>query len=452
MTNIARGELRSYKQLPQIWYQIQEKFRDEPRPKSGLLRLRQFWMKDAYSFDLDEAGLDVSYGKHYEAYRRIFDRCGLKYVIVEAYSGTMGGTQSHEFTAPTDAGEDSIALCDCGYAANLEKAQAKAPPVEDLPGDAPPEPFPTPGLKTIDDLVKSTGQSPDRMIKTLVFIVEGKPLVILLRGDHTLSETKLAATLGTEVYRPATPEEALALHGAHLGSLGPVGLRGVKILADRALEGRRNLITGANRDDTHLRNVTPGRDFTPEYCDLRVISAGDLCLRCGRPLRTSISVELGHIFKLGRRYSEIMHASVLDENGREIPLVMGSYGIGVERILSAAVEQNHDREGMFLPASIAPFEVILTAANMDDAQLRARAEQLYEEMRAHSLDVLFDDRAERPGVKFKDADLIGVPYRVTLGKRKFEQGMGEIFQRSTKQIEDVKLDEIVSSLLAKRRR
>ena len=452
MTNLARGELRSYKQLPQIWYQIQEKFRDEPRPKSGLLRLRQFWMKDAYSFDLDEAGLDVSYGKHYEAYRRIFDRCGIKYVIVEAYSGTMGGTQSHEFTAPTDAGEDSIALCDCGYAANLEKAQAKAPAVEDPPGDAAPEPFPTPDLKTIDDLVKSTGQSADRMIKTLVFISEGKPLVILLRGDHTLSETKLAATLGTDVFRPATPEEALALHGAHLGSLGPVGLSGVRILADQALEGRRNMITGANRDETHLRNVSPGRHFTPEYRDLRVISAGDLCLRCGRPLRTSISVELGHIFKLGRRYSEMMHASVLDENGREVPLVMGSYGIGVERILSAAVEQNHDRDGMFLPPSIAPFDVILTAANMDDAGLRSRAEQLYEEMRAHSLDVLFDDRAERPGVKFKDADLIGVPYRVTLGKRKFEQGMGEIFQRSTKQIQDVKLDAIVSALLATRRR
>jgi prolyl-tRNA synthetase len=452
MTNIARGELRSYKQLPQMWYQIQEKFRDEPRPKSGLLRLRQFWMKDSYSFDLDDAGLDVSYRKHYEAYRRIFDRCGLKYVIVEAYSGTMGGTHSHEFTAPTDAGEDSIALCDCGYAANLEKAQAQAPAVEDLPGDAPPEPFPTPGLKTIDDLVKATGQSPDRMIKTLVFIVEGKPLVILLRGDHTLSETKLAATLGTEVFRPATPEEALALHGAHLGSLGPVGLSGVRILADQALKGRRNMITGANRDDTHLRNVCPGRDFTPEYRDLRVISAGDLCLRCGRLLRTSISVELGHIFKLGRRYSETMHASVLDENGREVPLVMGSYGIGVERILSAAVEQSHDRDGMFLPPSIAPFDVILTAANMDDERLRSAAEQIYAEMRVRSLDVLFDDRAERPGVKFKDADLIGVPYRVTLGKRKLEQGMGEIFQRSTKQIQDVKLEVIVSALLAMRQR
>jgi prolyl-tRNA synthetase len=447
MTNIARGELRSYKQLPQIWYQIQEKFRDEPRPKSGLLRLRQFLMKDSYSFDIDDAGLDVSYGKHIDAYRRILDRCGIKYVIVEAFSGTMGGTHSHEFTAPTDAGEDLIAMCDCGYAANLEKAEGNAPPVVDPPDVAAPEPFPTPGQKTIEDLVKFTGESGDRMIKTLVYVVEGQPILLLLRGDHTLSESKLTTTLGTDRFRPSTPEEARALLGAHLGSLGPVGLKGVRILTDKALEGRRGMITGANQDDSHLRNVAPGRDFSAEYRDLRVISAGDLCLKCGKPLRVSIAVELGHIFKLGRRYSEVMHASVLDENGREVPLVMGSYGLGVERILSAAVEQNHDADGMFLPLTIAPFEVILTAANMDDARLRSAAEQLYEEMRARSVDVLFDDRDERPGVKFKDADLIGVPYRLTLGKRKFEQGLAEIFQRSTKQIQDVKLEAVVPALL-----
>jgi prolyl-tRNA synthetase len=427
MTNIARSELRSYKQLPQIWYQIQEKFRDEPRPKSGLLRLRQFWMKDAYSFDLNDAGLEISYQKHFAAYRRIFDRCGLKYVIVEAYSGTMGGTHSHEFSAPTDAGEDSLAISECGYAANLEKAEGRAPAVEDLPGDAPPEPFPTPGLKTIDDLAKFTGESPARLMKTLVYVTESKPVVLLLRGDHTLSETKLATALGTEVFRPATPEEALALHGAHLGSLGPVGLKGVRILADGALEGRKNLIAGANQDDTHLRNVTPGRDFQAEYRDLRVVTPGDLCLRC----------------------AEAMHATVLDESGKETPLVMGSYGIGVERILSAAVEQNHDDNGMFLPLAIAPFDVVLTPANMDDAELRAAAEKLYEELLAESVDVLFDDRAERPGVKFKDADLVGVPYRITLGKRKFEQGLAEILERSTKQVRDVKLSEVVKCLKAK---
>ncbi|HLY62222.1 MAG TPA: proline--tRNA ligase [Terriglobia bacterium] len=449
MTNIARGELRSYKQLPQIWYQIQPKFRDEPRPKSGLLRLRQFMMKDSYSFDLDDAGLDLSYQKHVDAYTRIFERCGLKFLYVEAYSGMMGGKVSGEFTAPTDAGEDSVAVCDCGYAANLEKAEGKAPPVADLPGDAQPEAFPTPGQKTIDDLVRFTGESPSRMIKTLVYVVDSKPVVLLLRGDHTLSETKLATALGTDVFRPATPDEALKLHGANLGSLGPVGLKGARLLADRSLEGRRNMITGANQDDTHLRNVTPGRDFSAEYRDLRIVVAGDLCIRCGNHLRVLVTVELGHVFKLGRRYSETMHAKVLDSKGKEGPLVMGSYGIGLERILSAAAEQNHDKDGMFLPRSIAPFDVILTAANMDDSSIRSAAEKMYNDMLDQSLDVLFDDRPERPGVKFKDADLVGVPFRVTLGKRKYDQGLAEIFRRSTKQIEDVKIDDAVQILKEK---
>lgn len=446
MTNIARGELRSYKQLPQIWYQIQEKFRDEPRPKSGLLRLRQFIMKDSYSFDLDDAGLDVSYDKHVDAYRRIFERCGLSFLHVDAYSGMMGGKASSEFTAPAESGEDWIARCECGFAANLEKAEAAPTPITDPPGDAAPEPFPTPGQKTIDDLVRFTGESPARLIKTLDYMVESQPVVLLLRGDHQLSETKLSTALGTTTFRPATPEEALKLHGANLGSLGPVGLKGARILADRALEGRKNLITGANRNDTHLRHVTPGRDFVAEYRDLRVVSTGDLCTRCGKPLSLSRSIELGHVFKLGRRYSEAMHATVLDANGQEVPLVMGSYGIGLERILSAAAEQNHDADGMFLPRAIAPFEVILTAANMDDAGLCAASEKLYQTMHAHAIDVLFDDRLERPGVKFKDADLIGVPYRVTVGKRKFEKGLVEIFERSTKQIHDVKLDDAVQSL------
>jgi prolyl-tRNA synthetase len=446
MTNIARGELRSYKQLPQIWYQIQEKFRDEPRPKSGLLRLRQFWMKDSYSFDLDDAGLDTSYDKHVDAYRRIFERCGLRFLHVDAYSGMMGGKVSSEFTAPGEAGEDWVAHCSCGFAANLEKAEAAPTPVADPAGDSPPEAFATPGQKTIDDLVKFTGESPARLIKTLDYVAESQPVVLLQRGDHALSETKLSTVLGTAVFRPATPEEALKLHGANLGSLGPVGVKGVRILADRALEGRKNMITGANRDGFHLKNVTPGRDFTPEYADLRVVQEGDLCIRCGKPLQLTKSIELGHVFKLGRRYSETMHATVLDAGGKEVPLVMGSYGIGLERILSAAAEQNHDDDGLFLPRTIAPFEVILTPANMDDPAVREAAEKLYAEMQADSMDVLYDDRAERPGVKFKDADLIGVPYRVTVGKKKLEKGLVEIFQRSTKQIQDVKLEAVVSSL------
>jgi prolyl-tRNA synthetase len=447
MTNIARGELRSYKQLPQIWYQIQEKFRDEPRPKSGLLRLRQFTMKDSYSFDLDDAGLDASYDKHVEAYHRIFQRCGLRYLHVDAYSGMMGGKVSSEFTAPADSGEDWIANCPCGYAANLEKAESVPAACADPAGEAAPEPFATPGQKTIDDLVKFTGESPARLIKTLDYIVDSKPVDLLLRGDHSLSETKLSSVLGTATFRPATPEEALRLHGARIGSLGPVGLQGARIIADRALSGRKNMITGANRDDFHLKNVTPGRDFTAEFADIRAVAQGDGCIRCGKPLLLTKSIELGHVFKLGRRYSQLMGASVLDANGKEVPIVMGSYGIGLERILSAAAEQNHDADGLFLPRSIAPFDVVLTAANMDDESVRAAAEKLYAEMQTQSLDVLYDDRPERPGVKFKDADLIGVPYRVTVGKKKVERGLAEIFERSTKKIEDVKLNAVVPSLL-----
>jgi prolyl-tRNA synthetase len=277
--------------------------------------------------------------------------------------------------------------------------------------------------------------------------VESESVVLLLRGDHQLSEPKLTSLFETTMFRPATPEDALKLHGANLGSLGPIGVKGVRVLADAALQGRKNMTTGANRDDYHVRHVTPGRDFTPEFHDLRVAAAGDGCVRCGKPLRVSVCVELGHVFKLGRRYSTSMHASVLDAAGKEIPLVMGSYGIGLERILSSAAEQNHDKDGMFLPAPIAPFDVVLTAANMDDESVRAAAEKLYAEMQAKSIDVLFDDRPERPGVKFKDADLIGVPYRVTVGKRKVEQGLAEIFHRSTKRIEDVKLDAVVPSLV-----
>jgi len=450
MTNIARAELRSYKQLPQIWYQIQHKFRDEPRPKSGLLRLREFIMKDSYSFDLDEAGLDISYQRHYDAYCRIFDRCGLKYVVVEAYSGAMGGSVSHEFMVPTDAGEDSVALCECGYAANLEKATGRTLPVKDQPAEALPEPFSTPNQKTIDDLVRSTGLAATGMIKTLLYIVESEPVLVLIRGDRRLNESKLASVLGTSVFRPATTEEAFALLGANLGSLGPVGVRGARILADWTLRGRRSLVSGANRDGYHVRNVTPERDFTAEYHDLSVVEPGDICERCGRPLRVSTVVELvstvvelGHVFKLGRRYSEAMGATVLDASGKEVPLVMGSYGIGLERILTAAIEQNHDEDGMFLPRSIAPFDLVLTIANMDDPQLRSAGERLYAELKAKSVDVLFDDREERPGVKFKDADLIGIPYRLTLGSKKFQQGCVEILERSTKRTHDVKLESAV---------
>ncbi|HYL74032.1 MAG TPA: proline--tRNA ligase [Bryobacteraceae bacterium] len=439
MTSIARGELRSYKQLPQIWYQIQTKFRDELRPKSGLLRVRQFIMKDSYSFDIDAAGLDVSYDKHYEAYCKTFDRCGLQYSVVEAHSGAMGGSQSHEFMVASDAGEDYVVRCPgCKYAANLEKAGSRATPplAADPEGDFSPEPFHTPGQKTIDDLSKFTGLPESSQMKSLVLIADGKPVLALVRGDHSLSETKFSSAIQAIEFRPAHPEEIRDLFGAEAGSLGPVGVKNMRVIADEALQGRRNMIAGANKDDYHLRHVTPGEDFEPEYFDLRAVAAGDACLVCGTALELIKCVEIGHIFKLGYRYSETMGLRVLNEAGEEVKVIMGSYGIGVERILSAAIELYHDKDGMALPPAIAPFDVVVTPVNYSDAAQRTAAEEIYEDCRKVDLDVLLDDRDERPGVKFKDADLIGIPWRITVGK-KLAQGQVEVVDRRTKKSEDV---------------
>src|SRR5438270_2455209 len=390
MTEIARKELRSYKQLPQIWYQIQTKFRDEPRPKSGLLRVRQFTMKDAYSFDIDAAGLDVSYQKHYDAYCKIFDRCGLKYSVVEAHSGAMGGSQSHEFMVTSDAGEDLIATCSkCGYAANLEKATSQLPAVEDLPGTAAAEPVATPGQKTIEDVAKFLGVSPKQKIKTLALMMtqpdektggsKTRSVIVLLRGDHMLNEAKLTALLGGHPFRAMQDEEIQKVFKAPAGYLGPVGipalqagqgsqtqqivLEGLPLMyADLALRGRKNLIAGANKEDFHLKNVTPGRDFSvTQYADLRNVAAGEGCPNCGAPLNVAKAVEIGHIFKLGYKYSESMGARVLDRDGKEVTHIMGSYGIGIERILTSAIEQANDENGFCLPRSIAPFDVVVVA-------------------------------------------------------------------------------------------
>ncbi len=443
MTAIARGELRSYKQLPQIWYQIQTKFRDEPRPKSGLLRLRQFIMKDAYSFDMDAAGLDVSYEKNYQAYRRIFDRCGLKYTTVQAHSGAMGGSQSHEFMVRSDAGEDFVVQCTkCDYAANLEKAvsRAAAPAAPDPEGDFTPEPFHTPGRKTIAEVAEFTHLPETSQMKSLVMAADGKPVLALLRGDHSLSETKFASIIGALEIHPARPEEIREWFGADAGSLGPIDVKNMRIVADEALKGRRNMIAGANKNDYHLRNVTPGQDFQAEYLDLRQAAAGDTCANCGAPVELGKSMEVGHIFKLGYRYSESMGLRVLNEAGAEVKVIMGSYGIGVERILSAAIELFHDKDGMALPVSIAPFTVVVTPVNYSDAAQRTAAEDIYEACKAAGLDALLDERDERPGVKFKDADLIGIPFRITLGK-KLAQGKVEIVERRTKQSTDVAIGE-----------
>ncbi len=439
MTTIARGELRSYKNLPQIWYQIQTKFRDEPRPKSGLLRVRQFIMKDSYSFDMDQAGLDAAYEKHYKAYCRIFDRCGLKYAAVEAHSGAMGGSQSHEFMVVSDAGEDLVAFCNgCGYAANVEKAVATpAPPATaDTEGDHTPEPFHTPGRKTIAEVAEFTGLPETSQMKSLVLVAKGKPFLALLRGDHQLSEAKFGAYSGDAEFRPAHPEEIRQWFGAEAGSLGPVGVTTLKIVADQALVGRRNMIAGANQDDYHLRNVTLGEDFQAEVQDLRQVVSGDRCASCGGALEVHKTVEVGHIFKLGYKYSESMGLRVLNADGKEIAPIMGSYGIGVERILTCAIELFHDKDGIVLPAAIAPFDVVVTPANNADAAQMDAARSIYEECKALGIDALLDDRDERPGVKFKDADLIGAPFRVVAGK-KLAAGNVELIERKTKKSQDV---------------
>lgn len=457
-TTIARNELRSYKQLPQVWYQMQSKFRDEARPKSGLIRVREFIMKDAYSFDVDRAGLDKSFIDQREAYKRIFTRCGIKFLMVEASSGAMGGSESNEFMARTPAGEDLIVSCEnCGYAANLEKAISRLPEIADEPGPAAPEEFPTPGVRTIEDLTTFPGGAEaSRQIKSLVFFAtidgEQRPVLVLLRGDHQLHETKLADSLRSTAVRPARPEEIRDLLGASAGSLGGVGAKAkaqaaktdLRIVADSALKNRRNMTTGANKDDHHLRGVDITRDIpVDEWFDLRTVEHGERCPKCETGvLEVFKGMEIGHIFKLGTKYSASMGANVLNQEGKEVPIVMGSYGIGVGRILTAVIEQQHDEDGIVWPQSLAPFDVVVTITNMKQDDVRQTGEKLYEELKSAGLDPLLDDRDERAGVKFKDADLIGIPYRITIGK-KVADGLVELFHRREKRSEDVKISDVV---------
>jgi prolyl-tRNA synthetase len=508
MTVIASNELRSYKQLPQIWYQIQTKFRDEPRPKSGLLRVRQFTMKDAYSFDIDKAGLDKSFELHDSVYRRIFSRCGLKFVAVEADSGSMGGSQSQEFMCYTDAGEDLIASCPvCGYAANTEKATSLPAPVVELEatGDGKPEEIHTPGMGAIADIAAFLKMSAANDIKCVAFMAtypfsDGSshllPVVTLLRGDHQINETKLLSLLKAQELRPMMPEELEEVFKAPAGFLGPVGLENVidntivgdaftkapksndplnsrfhhnkglwkpkgakghrlktAVVMDKSLEGRQNMVCGANKLDYHLRNVTPGRDFSWTLtADIRSVNVGENCPKpgktgsvCSGHLLVGKAVEIGHIFKLGYKYSEAMGARVLDPNGKEVTPIMGSYGIGIERILTAAIEQSNDKNGFWLPTSIAPFTVVVTVTNIADAALAEAGEKLAAELDAAGLDVLLDDRDERAGVKFKDADLVGIPYRINVGK-KIATGQVELVTRATTTSVDVNLDDVLALL------
>jgi prolyl-tRNA synthetase len=450
-TAIARDELRSYRQLPQVWYQIQTKFRDEPRPKSGLLRVRQFTMKDAYSFDVDQAGLDLRYEDQRRAYERIFTRCGLDFVAVQAHSGAMGGSGSQEFMVRTDAGEDLVAACPrCRYAANTETATSRIPAEADGAGLGVPERFATPGVLTIDALAAPPYGVPGRrQLKTLVYVVDERPVLAVVRGDQELNEAKLQTATGGAVLRPAHPEEIPALMGARAGSLGAVRFRKAPVYVDLSLAERRAMVTGANEDGFHLRGVDVKRDLLGhgKLADLRTVQAGEGCPRCDGTLDVFKALEVGHIFKLGTKYSDSMKATVLKADGTETPIVMGSYGIGVERIMAAAIELHHDQDGIVWPVSIAPYRAtVLTLGR--EPELAKAAEEVLAALERAGVDALYDDRDERAGVKFKDADLLGVPIRVAVGKKGLAEGKVEWKRRGTKEVELVPVGEVAAKAAA----
>lgn len=489
--SIARTSLQSYRQLPQLWYQFQTKYRDEPRPKSGLLRVREFTMKDSYSFDVDSEGLDKSFDLHDAAYRRIFERCSLKFLAVQASSGAMGGSQSIEFMLKTDAGEDFVVKCSrCGYAANLEKAvsrpkhaqpdaqvstqsakQVGAQPAKQVGAQPDTQPafpsasepdstlaevqkFHTPGVRTIDQLAAfEGGAQANRQIKTLVFRADGKLIIALVRGDHQLNVTKLSEAIGASEVIPASDDEILSALGASAGSLGAVGLTKSthplisQIFADESLMGASNMQTGANENDYHLCGVSVQRDISVDrWLSLRDVQEGDLCTRCGASLEIFKALEIGHIFKLGTRYSESMGVRVLNRDGQEVPVVMGSYGIGVERLMAAIVESSHDDQGIIWPDTVAPYSVVITVVNSQDVKLAEAAEEMYRTLEREGIDVILDDRNERAGVKFADADLVGIPYRITVGK-KAKDNIVEIFTRKTKASLEIDIADLVTYFL-----
>ena len=431
ITDLVRLNVHSYRDLPLNLYQIQTKFRDEIRPRFGLMRGREFIMKDGYSFDADEAGSDETYRRMYEAYQRIFTRCGLAFRAVEADTGTIGGSFSHEFMVLAATGEDVVVICQhCDYAANLEKATAKEESAESV--DPPLElgRVATPGKKTVHEVCDFLQIPAEALVKTMVYLADGKPVAVLLRGDHEVQPVKLQNLLGAAEVELAEESLISELTGAPAGYLGPVGLQ-IPLVMDRAVGKMVNCVTGANEVDHHFINVNPGRDFTPEQTgDIRMVNADDLCPRCGGKLALTRGIEVGHIFKLGTNYSEALQATFLDKQGQSRHFIMGCYGIGVSRTVAAAIEQNHDRDGMIFPLPIAPFQVILLNLSPKDQEISAEAERLYLALKEEGVEVLLDDRDERPGSKFKDADLIGIPIRVMVGKRFKNEGLVEIRNRA----------------------
>lgn len=442
ITDLARAKVRSYRDLPQNWYQMQVKFRDEPRPRSGVLRVRHFIMKDAYSLDRDQAGLDDSYQAMYDAYHRIFTRCGLKFFVVGASSGLMGGSGSQEFMAASPSGEDSCAVCPgCGYAANLEVARSKRE-VPSYPGDQLTE-VATPEKRTIEEVAGFLRVPASRLFKSLLYMVEDRPVFALVRGDDELNEPKFQAAVGSGNFRPATPEEVLRITGAPVGFISPVGLDGVRVLADQSLQGGEGMVSGANREHAHYTGINLDRDVRVEkYVDLRMARQGEACPECGRPLDVTQAIELGHIFKLGAKYSQALKANFVDEDGTEKPLIMGSYGIGIERLAACIIEQSHDQSGIIWPLAVAPYQVVISQLGGPGTEAAKVSEQLYQELQDASYEVLLDDRDERPGFKFKDADLVGVPVRVNVGEKGLKEGVVEIKLRKDGQLFKVRPEEV----------
>jgi len=433
ITTLVADEFNSYRQLPVNFYQIQTKFRDEIRPRFGLMRAKEFIMKDAYSFDADDEAASASYQRMYDAYARIFERCGLRAIPVQADTGVMGGAHSHEFMVPAETGENEVVYCDSGdYAANMEKANSQGPatatPSDDCGAT---EKFETPGVKTIDDLANGFDVAAERQIKTLVYIADDKPVIVLLRGDDQLEEAKLGGALGTGNFRAAGDAEIAEALGAHPGSLGAVGVDAIPVYADEVLRGGSGLVTGANDDGHHLRNVNIERDIpVGTWADLRQVRAGELCVETGQPLKIRRAIEVGHVFKLGTKYSEALGATFLDENGESAPSIMGCYGIGVTRTLQAVIEQCHDDNGIVWPTSVAPYEVCITALDVEpESEVMQLANRLYDELRAKGVDVILDDRPARPGIKFKDSELAGFPLRIGIGERSLAKGNVEIKPR-----------------------
>jgi prolyl-tRNA synthetase len=442
MTFHARNVVKSYKDMPQIWYQIQTKFRNEPRPRSGVIRGRQFLMKDAYTFDVSYEALDVAYGLHDKAYRKIFDRCGLKYFVVGASSGAMGGTGSEEFMVKSEAGEDTVAYCSsCGYAANAEVAESKINFIGREKESKSVYEIHTPNVKSIDELCEFLRIDESVCAKSRVYINDGKAILILMQGNDEVNESKLTKILGGNV-RPGHPEELMEITGADAGSIGPIGFNG-RIIADLKLKDRNNLFSGANKNDYHIGGIDLKRDVSSiEYNDLRVVQSGEGCPKCDNKLEVFTAIELGHIFKLGTKYSEALKAFYLDEKGEEHPIVMGSYGIGVERIMACYIEQNHDEKGIIWNKTLAPFDIHLIALNMKNEAVVYSAEKIYNDLKDAGYEVLFDDRDAAAGFKFNDADLLGMPVQIVVGEKKLKESKCEMKIRKTGERFDSELTQL----------